>query len=177
MLRSIFLQALLSCHGYQNTHCAQHEIDTASFYSVPCSHHHTVHLLERKHMLQTAHSNTLSHIRTSRDDMDCQGVAIVLAIPELCTKLFRVYKPEAVLQSEAAERRRLLIRLKAKLQLGEEKEGGNTSARSAQTMQHSPVAIFGNEAIVRSIVHLIYRFPGVLFNVYIRVFYVLVITL
>ena len=96
MLRSIFLQALLSCHGYQNTHCAQHEIDTASFYSVPCSHHHTVHLLERKHMLQTTHSHTLSHILTSRDDMDCQGVAIVLAIPELCTKLFRVYKPEAV---------------------------------------------------------------------------------
>ena len=34
-------------------------------------------------------------------------------------------------------------------------------------MQHSPVAAFGNEAIVRSIVHPIYRFPGVLFIVHI----------
>lgn len=68
--------------------------------------------------------------------------------------------------------------MKPKLQLGGEKEGGNTSARSsAQTMQHSPVAAFGNEAIVRSIVPPIYRFPGVLFNVHIRVLHVPVITL
>ena len=36
-----------------------------------------------------------------------------------------VLKMKILLQSEAAERRRLLIRLKAKLQLGEVLEGGN----------------------------------------------------
>ena len=52
--------------------------------------------------------------------------------------------------------------MKPKLQLGGEKEGGNISARSsAQTMQHSPVAAFGNEAIVTFVTPVKYNIPGV----------------
>lgn len=43
-------------------------------------------------------------------------------------------------------------------------------------MQYSPVAAFENEAIVKSIIHLIYKFLNILFNVYIRVFYIFIIT-
>ena len=52
--------------------------------------------------------------------------------------------------------------MKPKLQLGGEKENGNTSTRSsAQTMQHSPVAAFENEAIVTFVTPVKYNIPSV----------------